>query len=76
MYIYKVKFALEQTKNIRSAELRNSYSKPIIILDIKLRRMRWTERVARNGCKNKCILSFSGQTWKKTIWKTLAYMGE
>jgi hypothetical protein len=54
---------------LHNEELRELYSSANIIWLIKLRRVRWVERVMRMG--EKCIRDFGGETWgKETTWET------
>jgi hypothetical protein len=54
-------------------ELRNLYSSPDIIRQIKSRRMRWAGHVARMGEGEKRVQGFGGKDGrKKTAWKTKA----
>jgi hypothetical protein len=43
---------MEGWRKLHNEELHNLYSSPSIIRIIKLRRMRWTEHVARKGVKS------------------------
>jgi hypothetical protein len=58
---------------LHSEELHNLYSPPDIIRQIKSRRMRWAEHVARMGEGRNVYRVLVGKPQgKKTTWKTKA----
>jgi hypothetical protein len=50
-------------RKLHNGELRILYSSPIIIRQIKSRRMRWAGHVARTG--EECVQGFDGKTRRK-----------
>jgi hypothetical protein len=58
-------------RKLHSEELHILYSSPDIIRQIKSRRMRWAEHVARMG--EECVQGFDGKARRKeTTWKATA----
>jgi hypothetical protein len=59
-------------RKLHSGELRNLYSSPDIIRQMKSRRMRWAGHVARMGGGEKRVQGFGGKARrKKATWKTM-----